>query len=318
MRRRTALAIFLSVPAAALAPSVADSVRRTRRRERHHPAGPHDDAGRVPRRRRALRHVVRVHRRGRVGRVDRAAPRRPDVGRTWRRLDAAAPGPGGRARAESGDRTPPARTDAAAADVRDHPRDADRRPRHHGPRRRRRRGRRVGAGERLLPPARRARGARLLRLAAAPCSWPPSSTPSGPATSARAPATARRSWPRSRPTTHGCRCASSASASTPSSASRPTSSCSPTSEPELLAGGPGLTRAAQRGGVALAARRPALGRRHGVGAERDVALLPPARRRGRRRSTTTSPSPSTRRTSRPSTDAGVGPAAIVPVRPAPC
>ena len=51
-------------------------VRRAGGRERDDPARPHHDAGRVPRRRRALRHVVRVHRRGQGGRVDRAAARR--------------------------------------------------------------------------------------------------------------------------------------------------------------------------------------------------------------------------------------------------
>ena len=64
--------------------------------------------------------------------------------------------------------------------------------------------------------ARRPRGARLLR--------PPQPGVHGRQVRrgarrrarARAPATARRSWRRSRPTTRGCRCASSASASTPS------------------------------------------------------------------------------------------------------
>ena len=48
---------------------------------------------------------------------------------------------------------------------RDHPRDRDRRPRHHRAQGRRRRGREVGAGERLPPHARRPRGPRLLRRA---------------------------------------------------------------------------------------------------------------------------------------------------------
>ena len=39
-------------------------VRRARRRERHHPAHPHEHARRVPRRRRALRDELRVHRQG--------------------------------------------------------------------------------------------------------------------------------------------------------------------------------------------------------------------------------------------------------------
>ena len=45
---------------------------------------------------------------------------------------------------------------------------------------------------------------------------------------------------------------------------------------------PGPDARAQRGGVERAAHRPAVGRRDGVGAGLDVAVLPPARRRGRR------------------------------------
>ena len=45
--------------------------------------------GRVPRRRRALRHQLRVQRHRRVGGVDRAAPRRADEGGARRRLDPA-------------------------------------------------------------------------------------------------------------------------------------------------------------------------------------------------------------------------------------
>ena len=76
---------------------------------------------------------------------------------------------------------------------------------------------------------------------AARCSWPPSSTPSGRSSSARAPATARRSWRRSRPTTRGCRCASSASAWTSDRNVEADVFLLTDRRPELLAGGPGLT-----------------------------------------------------------------------------
>ena len=200
-------------------------VRRPGRRERHDPARPHDDAGRLPRRRRALRHVVRVHRRGRVGRLDRPAARRAD-----RASSGAATGRCSACAQEVAPPAPAAESTTADADGcggrrRDHPRDADRRPRHHRAGGRRRRGRAVGASTTASSCRRTRRRCSTSTPRAARCSWPPSSTPSGPATSARASATARRSWPRSRPTTRGCRCASSASASTPSAASRPTCSC---------------------------------------------------------------------------------------------
>ena len=160
-------------------------LRRPRRRERHHPADQDVDAGRLPRRRRALRHLLRVHRRRRVGRLDRPAARHPDRGGARRRLDPAAPGPGGRAAAERARVRTPTATALAAAQRRGDPRDADRRPRHHRARGRRRRGRHVGTRQRLPAHPRRARGARLLRPAAARSSWPPASTPPAPPSSAR-------------------------------------------------------------------------------------------------------------------------------------
>ena len=57
-------------------------VRWLGRRERHDQAHAHDDAGRVSRRCRALRHVVRVQREGQGGRLDRAAARRAVEGRS--------------------------------------------------------------------------------------------------------------------------------------------------------------------------------------------------------------------------------------------
>ena len=74
-------------------------VRRTRGRERDDPARADDDARRVPRRGRALRHQLRVHGRGRGGRLDHPVARRADEGRAGWRLDAAAPHPRGAARA---------------------------------------------------------------------------------------------------------------------------------------------------------------------------------------------------------------------------
>ena len=76
-------------------------------------------------------------------------------------------------------------------------------------------------------------------LAAAPCSWRPGSTPSGPPSSARRPATAHRSWPRSPPTIRGCRCASSDSGPRTTSASRPMCSCSPMTSPTCSPAAPG-------------------------------------------------------------------------------
>ena len=117
---------------------------------------------------------------------------------------------------------------------------------------------------------------------AAPCSWPPSSTPSGPVISGRVSATARRSWPRSRPTTRGCRCASSGSASRRSGGSRPTCSCSPTPSRSCSPAGPGLT--VERSEAASAGLLADL--RSDVGMEwvpaADVAVVPAARRRRRR------------------------------------
>ena len=86
-------------------------VRRPRRRERHDPAPTNDHARRVPRRRRALRDVVRVHRRGQRGRLDHPAAGRADGRRARRQLDVAT------ARARG--RTARSRTSAAAADSRE-------------------------------------------------------------------------------------------------------------------------------------------------------------------------------------------------------
>src|SRR6478609_278770 len=70
-------------------------VRRTGGRERDDPTRAHHDPGRVSRGGRALRHVVRVHRRGQGGGIHRPAPGDPVVGRTRRRLDVAAARAGG-------------------------------------------------------------------------------------------------------------------------------------------------------------------------------------------------------------------------------
>ena len=111
---------------------------------------------------RALRHVVRVHRRGRGGRLDRAAARRADRGRARRRLDAAAPGPGGGA-AASVELAAAGRSAAAAERRRGAARDEDRRPRHHRPAGRGRRGRRWAADHGFLLTPDAPGGARLLR-----------------------------------------------------------------------------------------------------------------------------------------------------------
>ena len=124
---------------------------------------------------------------------------------------------------------------------RDHPRDRDRRPRHHRAQGRGRRGREVGAGERLPAVARRARGARLLRAAQPGVHGRQVRRHAG----GRARPGRRRQHadhgddPHRRPV--GADAASSDSVWRTTSGSRPTSSCSPTSVPELLAGGPGLT-----------------------------------------------------------------------------
>ena len=82
--------------------------------ERHGQPAEDDDARRLPRGHRALRHVVRVRGRGPGGRLDHPAPRRPDRRDQGRRLDPPAPGPrdaaaGARGRSMRSPRsTPPA------------------------------------------------------------------------------------------------------------------------------------------------------------------------------------------------------------------
>ena len=81
---------------------------------------------------------------------------------------------------------------------------ADRRPRHHRAQRGRRRGRAVGPRQRVPAHARRPRGARLLRRPQPGVHGRQVRRRRAPPTWARAPATARRSWRRSPPTTPGC------------------------------------------------------------------------------------------------------------------
>ena len=207
-------------------------VRRAGGRERHHRAGAHHDAGRLQRRRRALRDGVRVHRRGRGGRARSCRCPTSPPRSAGRRLDAAAPGPGGGAAGRRRAATRRCRPQRTPAGRRGHPRDPDRRPRHHRPERRRRRGGGVGRRQRVPADPRRPRGARLLRRAQPGVHGRPLRRRAGRRSWARGPATARRSWPPSPPTTPGCRCASSASGLDGEPArSRPTCSCSPTSEP---------------------------------------------------------------------------------------
>ena len=150
--------------------------------------------------------------RGRRGRLDHPAARRADERRAGRRLDAAAPRPGGgAAKAPSADdrrgRHHVGRARRGAAG------DEDRRPRHHGAAGWWRRGRPLGARPRLLPDAGRARGARLLRRPQPGVPGRPLRRQPRRGPSARAAATARRSWSPSRPISRGCRCGSCRSAS---------------------------------------------------------------------------------------------------------
>ena len=102
-------------------------------------------------------------------------------------------------------------------------------------------------GARLPALAGRARGARLLRPAQPDLPRRRLRRRRGRRSAASSSATARPSTSRSRPTTPGCRCASSASASSRATASTPTSSCSPTSSPRCCpAPRDGLTPGAQR------------------------------------------------------------------------
>ena len=139
-------------------------VRRPRGRERVDPAHAHDHARGVPRRRRALRHLVRIHRQGQGSRLDRAAAGRAAEGRAGRRLDAAAPRARGRA-ADRVRRSGGGGAQGVGQERGGHPLHQDRRARHHRVEGRRRRGRQVGDRARLPAHTRRARDARLLRRA---------------------------------------------------------------------------------------------------------------------------------------------------------
>jgi hypothetical protein len=137
-------------------------VRRPDRAERDRQPRPDYDARRLPRRRRALRDVLRVRRWGRQVRLDRPAAGDP-VGRSARRrLDAAAPRPGGAA-AGRGPCALHRRALGGRRVGRGPPRDPHRRARHNDPEGRGRGGRQVGARQRVHAPARRARGPRVLR-----------------------------------------------------------------------------------------------------------------------------------------------------------
>ena len=281
-------------------------LRRARRRERHDPADQDDDARRLPRRRRALRDVVRVHRRGRVGRLDHPAARRPDRGRC-----AAATGPCSASPRRSRRPTDGASHAADGADAprderRGDPRDEDRRPRHHRAQGRRRRGRQVGARQRLPAHARRARGARLLR--------PPQPDLHGRPVRRR-PRRRARPDRRRRHADHaddpdrrsrGCRCGSSASASTASELVEADVFLLTDDEPDLLAGGPGLSLDRSEPANDLAARRPALRRRAWSGCPSDMWFTYlQVDADGRATSTTTSPSRPTRPRSPTIADTGV-------------
>ena len=267
-------------------------LRRFGGRERHHPARAHHDALRVPRRGRALRDVVRVQREGQVGRLDRAAARRADQGRARRRLDPAAPRARGRAPRSARPR-PCAATQRPPSKVAGHPPDEDRRARHHDPARRRQPGREVGAGQRLPAHARRARGARLLRLAQPRLHGRQVRRHTAPPGSARQPARARRSCSRSRPRSRGSRCTSSASASSKTQVVQADVFLLTDEKPKLLAGGRGLSVGRSECGVDAAAQRPPLRQGHGLGASTHVVLVPEGRRCRRTTSTTTSRYPPT-------------------------
>ena len=201
----------------------------------------HDDARGVPRRRRALRDVVRVHRAGQGGRLDRAAARRADEGRARRRLDAAATRARGRAAgAERGrfdDRGRPPSSRRAGD-----PRDQDRRARHHGAAR----AAATAVGKWAID-----HGFLLTPDAPEMLDFYADRSPIFMAARFDASRASRaRSERRRRHADHGddpdrssrgCRCASSASVSTAPRSSRPTCSCSPTTKPKLLAGGRGLS-----------------------------------------------------------------------------
>ena len=140
-------------------------LRRAGHAERHDQPAEDDDARGLPRGDRALRHLVHVRRRGRGGRLDHPAPRRPDRRDQGRRLDPPAADPrDAAAAAPAADaalfapRTPPRRaevileTKVDALDITVLKGGGDR-------------GRELGPRARVLPPAGRARGPRLLRRA---------------------------------------------------------------------------------------------------------------------------------------------------------
>ena len=81
----------MGVAAAVVAPGGTGlRMRRPGRTRRRRPPRQGDDVHRLVGRRRALRDQLRLHRRRRRRRVDRAAPRRPDIDHGSRRVDTAA------------------------------------------------------------------------------------------------------------------------------------------------------------------------------------------------------------------------------------
>ena len=128
--------------------------------------------------------------------------------------------------------------------------DEDRRARHHDPEGRRRRGRQVGDRPRLPAHARRARDARLLRRAQPDLHGRALRRVARRGARPDSRATARRSCSRSRPTSRGCRCASSASGSTRAQVVDADVFLLTDDQPKLLAGGTGLGLDRNEAGVA--------------------------------------------------------------------
>ena len=248
-------------------------LRRARGAERHHqPAQDHHPGG-LPPRDRALRHLVRVRRRGRGrGGLDRSPPGRPDQGREGRRVDPAAVGRGGHASpAGAGDRGLRSGRQPVSAGA---ARSADRRPRHHRPEGRRRGGRSLGEGPWVLPSARCSRGPGVLRRTEPdlhggpvqrrtrgrargadrrrhpdPCG-DPDAEPLGPAPHPRARSAGGRAHPGRRVPVDGC-------AALHAAAGRASERRSGPAWPD-----PGSERA----GIAVAAARPPIGRSDAVAA----------------------------------------------------
>ena len=213
--RRALVAVVVAGVAMVVGAGPAPRLRWAHRSQRRGEPGADDDARRLCRRGRALRDVVRVHRRGRRVRLDRAAARRADQRRAGRRLDPAAPGARGEPRrgaagsptAAAGRRPRPAEelleTQVDALDITVLKGGGTSR-------------RRLGPRARLLAVARRARGARLLRRAQPHLHGRPLRRAAGRRLGQRD----RRRHPDpphdpDRPS-RGCRCASSASARQPS------------------------------------------------------------------------------------------------------